>query len=93
MGIAKISRVTLLKKMHDRKFIKDLDKIHDDDLGWVSLNSEKRFFENVRTSSLTRRFANMNEVANTIAYLSSPLSSATNGSVIKVEGGSTSGLS
>ena len=46
MGIAKISRVTLLKKMHDRKFIKDLDKIHDDDLGWVSLNSEKRFFEN-----------------------------------------------
>ena len=46
MGIAKISRVTLLKKMHDRKFIKDLNKIHDDDLGWVSLNSEKRFFEN-----------------------------------------------
>ena len=46
MGIAKISRVTLLKKMHNRKFIKDLDKIHDDDLGWVSLNSEKRFFEN-----------------------------------------------
>ena len=46
MGIAKISRVTLLKKMYDRKFIKDLDKIHDDDLGWVSLNSEKRFFEN-----------------------------------------------
>lgn len=46
MGIAKISRVTLLKKMYDRKFIKDLDKIHNDDLGWVSLNSEKRFFEN-----------------------------------------------
>ena len=46
MGIAKISRVALLKKMHDRKFIKDLDKIHNDDLGWVSLNSEKRFFEN-----------------------------------------------
>ena len=54
---------------------------------------KKRFFENVRTSSLIRRFANMNEVATTIAYLSSPLSSATNGSVIKVEGGSTSGLS
>ncbi len=53
---------------------------------------KKRFFENVRTSSLINRFANMNEVATTIAYLSSPLSSATNGSVIKVEGGSTSGL-
>jgi hypothetical protein len=45
MGIKKISRVTLLKKMHDRKFIKDLDKIDDDDLGWVSLNSEKRIFK------------------------------------------------
>ena len=37
--------------------------------------------------------ANMEEVATTIAYFSSPLSSATNGSIIKVEGGSTSGLS
>jgi len=53
---------------------------------------KKRFFKNVRTSSLISRFANMDEVATTIAYLSSPLSSATNGSVIKVDGGSTSGI-
>ena len=54
---------------------------------------KKRFFKNVRPSSLISRFANMEEVATTIAYFSSPLSSATNGSIIKVEGGSTSGLS
>ena len=45
MGVKKISRVNLLQKLYDRKFIKDLDKIDDDDLGWVSLNSEKRIFK------------------------------------------------
>ena len=45
MGLKKISRVNLLQKLYDRKFIKDLDKIDDDDLGWVSLNSEKRIFK------------------------------------------------
>jgi len=44
MGLKKISRLNLLQKLYDRKFIKDLDKIDDDDLGWVSLNSEKRIF-------------------------------------------------
>ena len=45
MGLKKISRVNLLQKLYDRKFITDLDKIDDDDLGWVSLNSEKRIFK------------------------------------------------
>ena len=45
MGIKKISRATLLQKLYDRKFIKDLDRIDDEDLGWVSLNSEKRIFK------------------------------------------------
>ena len=45
MGLKKISRLNLLQKLYDRKFIKDLDKIDDDDLGWVSLNSEKRYFK------------------------------------------------
>lgn len=47
------------------------------------------FFKNVRTTSLLGRFAQPKEVANAVVYLSSPLSSATNGSVVKVEGGST----
>lgn len=53
---------------------------------------EKDFFTNVRTSSLLQRFAKVEEVANAIAYLASPLSSATNGSVLKVDGGSTGGI-
>lgn len=53
---------------------------------------EKDFFTEVRTSSLLQRFAQVEEVANTIAYLASPLSSATNGAAIKVEGGSMGGI-
>ena len=45
MGLKKISRLNLLQKLYDRKFINDLDKIDDNDLGWVSLNSEKRIFK------------------------------------------------
>lgn len=48
------------------------------------------FFTNVRTSSLLQRFATLDEVASMICYLASPLSSATNGAVINVDGGSTS---
>ena len=47
------------------------------------------FFKNVRTTSLLGRFAQPKEVANAVVYLASSLSSATNGSVVKVEGGST----
>lgn len=50
------------------------------------------FFSEVRTSSLLQRFAGLDEVANTVAYLASPLSSATNGAAIKVDGGSMGGI-
>ena len=53
---------------------------------------ENDFFSEVRTTSLLQRFANVEEVANMIVYLSSPLSSATNGTAIKVDGGSSGGL-
>ncbi len=53
---------------------------------------EKEFFVNVRTSSLLQRFASVEEVANTIVYLSSPLAAATNGAAIKVDGGSMGGI-
>jgi len=52
----------------------------------------KNFFKTVRTTSLLQRFASVEEVANTITYLASPLASATNGATIKVEGGSTGGI-
>lgn len=50
------------------------------------------FFSQVRTSSLLQRFVAVDEVANTIAYLASPLSAATNGAAIKVDGGSMGGI-
>lgn len=53
---------------------------------------ELAFFNDVRTSSLIQRFASVDEVASTITYYCSPLAAATNGSAIKVEGGSTGGL-
>mgnify|MGYP001210230974 CR=1 FL=1 len=49
---------------------------------------EKKFFNDVRDSSLLSRFLTVNEVANTILYFSSPLASGTNGASIRVDGGS-----
>lgn len=53
---------------------------------------EADFFKEIRTSSLLQRFASVDEVASTTVYYCSPLASATNGSAIKVDGGSTGGL-
>jgi NAD(P)-dependent dehydrogenase (short-subunit alcohol dehydrogenase family) len=48
---------------------------------------EHEFFEKARPSSLLKRFATPQEVANMIAYVCSPLSSATNGAALRVDGG------
>src|SRR5579864_6402858 len=48
---------------------------------------ERMFFEKVRPSSLLRRFATIEEVANLVVYLASPLSSATNGAAMRADGG------
>jgi len=48
---------------------------------------EKEFFQTVRPSSLIQRFATNEEVANMVAYVASPLSSATNGAALRVDGG------
>jgi NAD(P)-dependent dehydrogenase (short-subunit alcohol dehydrogenase family) len=48
---------------------------------------EKRFFETMRPSSLLKRFATPEEVANLVTYVCSPLSSATNGAALRVDGG------
>ncbi|MDO6433669.1 SDR family oxidoreductase [Flavitalea sp. BT771] len=48
---------------------------------------EKKFFQQYRPTSLIQRFATTEEVANMVAYLVSPLASATNGAAIRVEGG------
>ncbi|MDR3458740.1 MAG: SDR family NAD(P)-dependent oxidoreductase [Verrucomicrobiae bacterium] len=48
---------------------------------------EKEFFTNFRPSSLLKRFATTEEVANLVVYVCSPLSAATNGAALKVDGG------
>jgi NAD(P)-dependent dehydrogenase (short-subunit alcohol dehydrogenase family) len=48
---------------------------------------EKEFFKTARPSSLIKRFATTDEVANMIVYLSSPLASATNGAAVRADGG------
>ena len=48
---------------------------------------EKEFFETVRPSSLLKRFATTDEVAALAAFVASPLSSATNGAALRVDGG------
>jgi NAD(P)-dependent dehydrogenase (short-subunit alcohol dehydrogenase family) len=48
---------------------------------------EKEFFRSVRPTSLLKRFATTDEVASLVAYVCSPLSSATNGAALRVDGG------
>jgi NAD(P)-dependent dehydrogenase (short-subunit alcohol dehydrogenase family) len=48
---------------------------------------EKEFFEHARPSSLLKRFATVDEVAAMVTYVASELSSATNGSALRVDGG------
>jgi NAD(P)-dependent dehydrogenase (short-subunit alcohol dehydrogenase family) len=48
---------------------------------------EKEFFEKVRPTSLIKRFATPEEVATLVAYIASPLASATTGAALRVDGG------
>lgn len=48
---------------------------------------EKEFFRSVRPTSLLQRFARVEEVASLVAYLCSPLASATNGAAMRADGG------
>jgi NAD(P)-dependent dehydrogenase (short-subunit alcohol dehydrogenase family) len=55
--------------------------------GSDSVAFEAEFFKNVRPTSLLKRFETIEEVANMIVYLASPLASATTGSALRVDGG------
>jgi len=48
---------------------------------------ETEFFERVRPTSLIKRFASPEEVASLVAYVASPLASATTGAALRVDGG------
>lgn len=48
---------------------------------------EKEFFQNMRGTSIIKRFIQPDEIANLVAYVASPLSSATSGATLRADGG------
>jgi NAD(P)-dependent dehydrogenase (short-subunit alcohol dehydrogenase family) len=65
------------------KFVADMAKSKNT----TSAEVEQEFFRTARPSSLLQRFATPDEVAAMVAFVASPLSSATNGAALRVEGG------
>jgi len=57
------------------------------DRGMSAEQFEKEFFAQVRPTSLIKRFATTQEVAAMVAYVASPLASATTGAALRVDGG------
>jgi NAD(P)-dependent dehydrogenase (short-subunit alcohol dehydrogenase family) len=49
--------------------------------------AERQFFDAFRPTSLIKRFADPDEVGNFVAYVASPLASATTGAALRVDGG------
>jgi len=64
-------------------FVKSMAEAQKTDAATV----EREFFKSVRPSSLIQRFARTEEVAALVAFVASPLSSATNGAALRVDGG------
>lgn len=69
-------------------FVQDMARARKTDAATV----EKEFFKSVRPTSLLQRFARTEEVAALVAFIASPLSSATNGAALRVEGGTVQAI-
>ena len=65
------------------KFVEQLAAKQQTDAASV----EKEFFRGMRPTSLLQRFATPEEVAALVAFVCSPLSSATNGAALRADGG------
>jgi len=64
-------------------FVKDLAESKS----MTAAQVEEEFFKTMRPGSLMQRFATTEEIASMVAYLCSPISAATNGAAVRVEGG------
>jgi NAD(P)-dependent dehydrogenase (short-subunit alcohol dehydrogenase family) len=69
-------------------FVKDMAAAQKTDIA----NVEREFFTSIRPTSLLQRFARTEEVAAMVAFVASPLSSATNGAALRVEGGTVQAI-
>ncbi|GAA4309399.1 SDR family oxidoreductase [Mucilaginibacter gynuensis] len=57
------------------------------DKGITFAQAEEEFFKTMRPTSLIQRFADVEEIANLVVYVASPVSAATNGSSLRADGG------
>lgn len=64
-------------------FLEELSKTQNSSIE----ETEASFFKTAKPSSIIQRFASPDEIAHLVTYVASPLSSATNGSALKVDGG------
>lgn len=64
--------------------VKEMTGIKD---GKTKKEVEQEFFNTERPTSIIQRFAAPEEVASMVAYVASPLASATNGAALRVDGG------
>jgi len=64
-------------------FVEDMARASDKTFAQV----EAEFFDHVRPTSLIKRFGTPQEVASLVAYVVSPLASATTGAALRVDGG------
>jgi NAD(P)-dependent dehydrogenase (short-subunit alcohol dehydrogenase family) len=69
-------------------FVKDMAAAQKTDIATV----EREFFKTIRPTSLLQRFARTDEVAALVAFVASPLSSATNGAALRVDGGTVQAI-
>ena len=67
--------------------VKDYIEQMAQDKGVGVEEAEKQFFNEDRPTSIIQRFIEPEEIANLVAYVASPLASATNGVALQVEGG------
>jgi NAD(P)-dependent dehydrogenase (short-subunit alcohol dehydrogenase family) len=68
-----------------RGLVEFIDAIKDKETSFDAF--EQQFFAHVRPTSLIKRFATPEEVASLVAYVASPLASATTGAALRVDGG------
>jgi len=64
-------------------FVEDMARARKTDTASI----EKEFFQNVRPSSLIKRFSTVEEIANVVAFVCSPLSASVTGTSLRVDGG------